>query len=836
MRSLGRSRVVFVAAVVVAAAGVALGPANAALGGRLGAGSAPEGTVATALAPDAKPVLARLSGLARLATAPASSAETLLGVATFAAPPTDGQVDALTGLGLRAQGLRNLPMALVAGTEAQLRAAVSGGVARDVYPNEVLEWNSDESVAAIGADAVHAAGVTGAGVGVAIVDSGVDATHPALADHVTHNVKIISPEYISMLGIPIDPEIAANHIAIPVDAGPYNNSDSLSGHGTHVAGIVAGDGTGTPEVLGVAPDAEIIGYSTGDVALVITVIAAYDHIVEHAAEWNIDVVNNSWGSSFRVFDPNDPINVATKAAHDAGLVVAFSAGNDTEDGTVNPYSVAPWVISVGAATVTAQRSDFSSGGLRFDNSMGDPLPSDKHVHFDGDRVGIYHPDVSAPGTDIVSAGTPTGVYVGPTLPGGTATASGTSMSSPHVAGLAALLLEAKPTLTPIQVREVLQVTARPMADGSPFWQSGYGFVDAPAAVDLVQASDFSGETLQLLQREADARVLGDRDHRVRASDLWLFTALPVTVAGLDSRTYTVPVDEDTTAVTGTVAFPTTPLIGANLFEYSLTVYDAAGAEVATTEVSDTAGVGHFFVELSDLDTPPEFGDWTVQVAGLLGASDTNLLLGNAVSVHFAQLEPQERQGGGGPRFTPGGSLPLYFAGGAGALPSPEGCGLAAGAPVGTLAESPPADTTCQSGVVGYSTSYAADTPAVFTSAPLTSDVTIGGTGSLRVYLVDPAQPVYSVALGSALSYELSAVAADGTVTPLAEDEAEELVQAGPTPTASTFTVSVPPMTVPAGSALRLTLRFSGVYTAAMRMVYAGTYADSGLTLTTGTIA
>ncbi|MFP5375883.1 MAG: hypothetical protein ACLGIO_03755, partial [Acidimicrobiia bacterium] len=121
-------------------------------------------------------------GLATLASVPAAATDRLLAVATFASRPAP--TGALAGLGLDVLPLRRLPLALVSGTRAQLEAAVGRGVALDVYPDQRLEYHSAESTAAIGADALRHTGLRGRGVGVAVVDTGIDATHPDLADHV----------------------------------------------------------------------------------------------------------------------------------------------------------------------------------------------------------------------------------------------------------------------------------------------------------------------------------------------------------------------------------------------------------------------------------------------------------------------------------------------------------------------------------------------------------------------------------------------------------------------------------------------------------------------------
>ena len=181
------------------------------------------------------------------------------GIATFAAPPSALEVGALRALGLAAQPMANLPLALVFGPVAAMEAAVATGAAGDIYPDERVELFDTASADAMGSALPRAAGFTGRGVTVGIVDSGCDASHPDLADHVAHNVKLYSGEYAN-----VAPD-GSNTIVVPFEMGPYQNSDLGGGHGTHVAGIVAADSTTAPappgEVpprLGVAPDAELV--------------------------------------------------------------------------------------------------------------------------------------------------------------------------------------------------------------------------------------------------------------------------------------------------------------------------------------------------------------------------------------------------------------------------------------------------------------------------------------------------------------------------------------------------------------------------------------------------
>jgi serine protease AprX len=784
-------------------------------------------------------------GLAALAVSPANPDGSIDGIATFGGGvPDSTRLDGFRGLGLRVQGFRNLPLALLRGPRAAMVEAVTRGLAADVYPNERLQLYSVASNTAMRANEVQAMGIDGAGVGVAIVDSGIDATHPDLRNRVTHNVKIVDG---SIAGV------ATQALVVPVDQGPYNNSDTSSGHGTHVAGIVAADNT-DGQVLGVAPAAELIGYGTGDAVFIFSILSAYDDLLTHRADWRIRVVNNSWGSAFRLFDPDEPVNQATRAAHDAGIVVVFAAGNETTEMAINPYSVAPWVISAGAGTLNHQRASFSSGGIEFDDSTLGALPpgDEKHVSFTGDRIGLYHPSVSAPGVDIVSTGT-TGVLV-TSLPGGTASASGTSMACPHVAGVVALMLQKRPGLTPDEVKSALQVTASLMPDTAdstrvqPFWQSGYGYADAKAAVDLVGRQRYSMKALARLQQSADARVAGDRDYSVLGTDDWTFFAAPATAGGVpDDRTYSLQVTSATRAIKALVSYPSLSYVGINEFDYHLTLVDAAGKVVAESTASPSAGTSQFFVDLTR-DTYA-YGTWTINVRGDLGAQDQDTVMGIRVTLTVAQLAPQVRVRPALPVFTPSGTVAYFFqAGPAGLLTSPEGCSQQAGAPVGGLATARGIGA-CQSGSMGYAVNYGAGVPAEFTSASLQAPLTVGGSLALRFYLVDPAQPLWQSAFNPRVAIEIDAVDANGELL-LAVASGEWTVcntvngsrvcNCGAQPIGGTYVMDIPPIALPAGSRLSVLVRESAAVASASRTVYGGTgltasFADAGVTFTTGTL-
>ena len=586
------------------------------------------------------------TGLGQLLTTYAPSAS-VRGIAEFPAVPSSGQVSALRGLGLVVQPMRHVPLALVAGPVSAMQAAVTGGLADDVYPDDPIQLLDTASSDAMGAALPRAAGFTGKGVTVAVVDSGCDASHPDLADHVVHNVQLFSAEYANL------PPDQSNTIVVTHEVGPYQNSDLGSGHGTHVAGIIAADSTTDPGGgrYGVAPDANLVCYSIGEVLFTTAVVTAYDHMLDQPDLWGIKVVNNSWGNSFRQFDPRDPVSVVTRAVSDLGVTVVFAAGNsgyEDAEMSLNPFSEAPWVISVAAGTLDHHRGDFSSNGLVFDNSQPGQIGGGGHTTWTGDRIGVYHPDVTAPGVAISSTCDTAGTVIGPCPPPNydNATADGTSMASPHVAGAAAVLLQANPSLTPAQVFSALEATATLVkaADGSalPFWEAGYGYVDLNAAVNLVRSKTWT-KGLPKAQAAADARALAGDGYAVSRSDMWQYAAPPATFMGTDAHTYTAPVAPGTGFIKVTLSHPSLAVVGINGTSYTVTVKDAAGRVLGTTTESLTEGAGtaSAFIDLSKAG-PIVYGTFSFDVSGAYAASDpdsldSDSLLGRVVALQVAQL-------------------------------------------------------------------------------------------------------------------------------------------------------------------------------------------------------
>jgi serine protease AprX len=371
-----------------------------------------------------------------------------------------------------------------AATARALHGLAGGRLERD----HAMELHLDESVPAIGADAVkRALGPLPGGPTVLVVDTGIDSSHPDFREgqNLAANVQ---PARVG---------------GLPVGTLEGNAVVDEAGHGTHVAGVVAGSGASLgdqDELHGRYTGAYSIGrvasYKASSIeegqeakVEVTGALEAFEWALDNQERFGLAVVTNSWGERGD-FDPDSPISYATKRLYLAGMTVVFSAGNNGEDGTgtLNRYCVAPWVLCVAAADLDGTRQSFSSVGT------DDPAkPYD-------------HPDLTAPGLGITSTRPPAQASplsilqpssVHPSR-GLYADRSGTSIAAPHVAATAALLLAGNPDLSPDQVMETLVSTTRPMA--GTLSEVGAGALDASAA--FAAGMELAGERAAFLAGDA----------------------------------------------------------------------------------------------------------------------------------------------------------------------------------------------------------------------------------------------------------------------------------------------------------------------------------------------
>ena len=392
--------------------------------------------------------------LSRLSFLPDTSSINV--IVTYRAAPTAFDLINLQALGVPGGTVfRRLPMVVINATRDQIVRIAALPAVRSVFADRTLSLLDVESRALIGLDEVAAdpslprpgdAPLSGAGVTIAVLDTGVDGTHPDLpfGGKVVGNVRLLNA-LSTGLGF-----------TYPQTVEGLPDTDLVLGHGTFVASVAAGSGQASGGTYrGVAPGASILGLSAGDL-FIVNVLEGFDYILQNAARYGVRVVNCSWGTQ-GWFDPDDPVNIATRMVHDAGITVVFAAGNQgPAPDTLNPYAVAPWVIGVGSSRKDARLSRFSSRGI-FEEL-------------------IYHPTLIAPGESITAA-SPAALNGGAYY----STDSGTSFAAPHVAGVIALLLQARPDLTPVDIKRLLQATATPVLERDRS-EVGAGLLDAWAAI------------------------------------------------------------------------------------------------------------------------------------------------------------------------------------------------------------------------------------------------------------------------------------------------------------------------------------------------------------------
>src|ERR1044072_8768582 len=299
-------------------------------------------------------------------------------------------LDVLRAIGItKGITLNRLGMVAAVATAGQVRALSNNPSVRSVWFNERLNYFDKEVRTLRGIERLKTdrgfitqnAGLPVSGKGdfsVVINDSGIDATHPdlQLGKNVIHN-GFIAPGTDTLSGFTTLQALENQP-----------NTDLNVGHGTHCAGIVGGTGQQSGGLYaGVAPGAKLIGTGSGAVLFVLNALGGFEWSLTNQALYGIRVISNSYGGS-GAFDPDDPVTIASKVAHDNNIIVVFAAGNSGPGrDTHNPYGKAPWVISVAAGTKEGGLASFSSRGIPKEERLAD---NDTNNDYDA-------PTVTAPG-------------------------------------------------------------------------------------------------------------------------------------------------------------------------------------------------------------------------------------------------------------------------------------------------------------------------------------------------------------------------------------------------------------------------------------------------------
>jgi len=344
--------------------------------------------------------------------------------------------------------------------------------------------------------AAWSAGYTGAGVTVAVIDSGINDSHPDLQG-ANGNSRVVYHQ--DFTGTPTTNSSGAQY--------------DLYGHGTHVAGIIAGNGSlSGGQYEGVAPGAQLVDLRALDqngAGTDSTVIAAIQEAIALQSTYNIRIINLSLGRGIGVSYTQDPLCQAVEAAWQSGILVVVAAGNygrlsvngSNGFGTVTAPGNDPFVLTVGATKSNGSTSA-SAETLASYSSKG-PTTYDH----------VVKPDMVAPGNGIVSLAAPGATleaeYPAELVTGSDGnndyfTLSGTSMATPAVVGAAALLLQEQSTLTPDQVKARLMLSATKMTTAwglvstsayvphlSQTFTSSYDLFSVGSGLLNVQAADTS---------------------------------------------------------------------------------------------------------------------------------------------------------------------------------------------------------------------------------------------------------------------------------------------------------------------------------------------------------
>lgn len=342
-------------------------------------------------------------------------------------------------------------------TKEQLHSLLEHGAVKTVWRDRIHKMHLHVAKKVVRAPLIWQGGCKGKGVGIAIADTGVY-PHPDLT--VPNNRIIAFKDMVNKKTKPYDDQ----------------------GHGTHVAGDAAGNGHKSGGLYrGPAPEANVIaikvlnknGAGTDSI-----IIAGIQWAIKHKKEYNIRVLNLSLGSAATTLPQYDPLCQVLEKAWQAGIAVCVSAGNSgPRPSSINTPGIDPLAITVGNDD-DKRTVAISDDSVERTSSRGPALGS------------AVKPDVLAPGDNIISLRAP-GSALDKALPKARVgqwylALSGTSMAAPICSGVAALLIEKKPSMTPDQVKSALLAAARPLSNASANAQ-GKGVIDAAAAVKAGQS-------------------------------------------------------------------------------------------------------------------------------------------------------------------------------------------------------------------------------------------------------------------------------------------------------------------------------------------------------------
>lgn len=389
----------------------------------------------------------------------------------------------------------------------------------------------DVSVPLIGAPAAWQAGLTGAGVKVAVIDSGVDLKHPDLAGQVA-------------------------------DAADFTDTNLVDyvGHGTHVASTIAGTGAASAgRYKGVAPGAKLLSAKVCDAEVCpeSSILAG----MAWAAQQGATVANVSLGGADT--PEIDPLEAAVnELTAQYGMLFVIAAGNSGPgDVTIESPGSADAALTVGAVTKGKELADFSSRGPRIADAA-------------------IKPDITAPGVNIVAARAAEGVLEPVEGNDAYASLNGTSMATPHVAGAVALLAQKHPDWRATKLKATLTAAADPSADVTPY-QQGAGFVDVARAItQSVTADPVSLGIARLSTAQTKTISYANTGSSAVTLNLALSSDAPAGLFKLSASTVTVPAG-------GTAAVSLTVQPGADLADQQFggKVVATAGAVRVVTPIA-----------------------------------------------------------------------------------------------------------------------------------------------------------------------------------------------------------------------------------------------------------